>query len=108
MKLGKLFNSKVSICIPSYKCANLLKKCLDSISIQTFTDYEIVISDDTSDDEIRELVYSYSNLPILYTKNIKPLGSPKNWNKAIKSATGEYIKIMHRDDWFTCSQSLAK
>ena len=108
MKDNKIFDKKVSICIPSYKYANLLARCLDSIAIQTFTDFEIVISDDSSDDEIKNLITHYPNLPILYHKNSIPLGSPENWNNAMRLATGEYIKIMHHDDWFAYPDSLDK
>ena len=44
---------KVSICIPTYKEADLLKKVLYSIQQQVFTDYEVIISDDTQDDAIK-------------------------------------------------------
>ncbi|MDL2224301.1 glycosyltransferase [Bacteroidales bacterium OttesenSCG-928-M06] len=99
---------KVSICIPAYKEVSFLERCLDSIAIQTYTDYEIIITDDSPGDNIGELVRKYNHLPINYHKNLKSLGSPDNWNKAISMASGEYIKIMHYDDWFASSESLKK
>jgi glycosyltransferase involved in cell wall biosynthesis len=42
----------VSICIPTYKQTEYLKKCLESILAQDFKDYELIISDDTPDDTI--------------------------------------------------------
>jgi glycosyltransferase involved in cell wall biosynthesis len=47
-------------------------------------------------------------LIISYFKNPIALGSPKNWNEAIRHANGEWIKLMHDDDWFSSSESLRK
>ncbi|GHS99678.1 hypothetical protein FACS189421_10560 [Bacteroidia bacterium] len=99
-------NPKVSICIPAYKQADSLKRCLDSIAVQTFKTYEIIVSDDSPGDEIKQLTEQYRDLPIVYHKNAHALGSPENWNHAIRLASGEYIKIMHHDDWFASSVSL--
>jgi glycosyltransferase involved in cell wall biosynthesis len=98
--------AKVSICIPSYNNRSSLKRCLDSIVIQTFTDYEIIVSDDSPSDDIRELVAEYKELPVIYHKNETPLGSPENWNNTLRLASGEYIKIMHNDDFFSSSNAL--
>lgn len=46
-------------------------------------------------------------LTIRYHRNTKPLGPIFNWNAAIRSASGDYIKIMFSDDWFTSKESLA-
>jgi glycosyltransferase involved in cell wall biosynthesis len=98
---------KVSICIPAYKQVEYLKKTLDSILIQTYKDYEIIISDDSPDNSVEDLVRKYAfGSKLIFFKNIKPLGSPENWNESIKHAKGEYIKILHHDDWFTYSYSL--
>ncbi len=97
----------VSICIPTYKQTEYLKKCLESLLAQDFKDYELIISDDTPDNSIEQFLksvlkdHSYS-----YTRNIPALGMPENWNSAIKKAEGKYIKIMHHDDFFTQPDSL--
>jgi glycosyltransferase involved in cell wall biosynthesis len=98
---------KVSICIPAYKQIEFLKKTLDSILIQTYQDYEIIISDDSPDNSVQHLVEQYSfGSKLKFFKNAIPLGSPENWNESIRRARGEYIKILHHDDWFTFSDSL--
>ena len=99
---------KVSICIPAYKHIDFLRRCLNSILEQRFTDYEVVITDDSPDDSLQKLVEEYSDERIKYFKNEKPLGSPLNWNEGIKKAKGEYIKILHHDDWFSSPDSLGK
>jgi len=99
---------KVSICIPAYKQPVFLKRCLDSVLEQDFSDYEIIITDDSPDNVLLELVSTYNNNHIRYYKNEKPLGSPRNWNEGIKKAQGEYVKILHHDDWLATPHSLGK
>jgi glycosyltransferase involved in cell wall biosynthesis len=97
----------VSICIPAYKRADFLVRLLDSISIQTYKDYEVVITDDSPDESVSLLVKKYSSsFPVQYYRNPSPLGTPANWNAAIRLARGEWIKLMHDDDWFTDKHSL--
>ncbi|MBD3903819.1 glycosyltransferase [Chryseobacterium sp. Ch-15] len=98
---------KVSICIPTYNNLEAFKKCLDSVLMQTYTDYEVVVTDDSSNGEIKNYLNENSNREnIFYFKNKKTLGSPENWNEAIRKSKGEYIKILHHDDWFTHENSL--
>lgn len=99
---------KVSICIPAYNNEVSLKRCLDSVLIQDFEDYEIVITDDSPSNVIAQLVSGYNNSKIHYYKNTENLGSPENWNRALSLAKGEYIKIIHHDDWFSSNDSLDK
>lgn len=102
-------NPKVSICIPTYKQTNYLRKTLESILTQKFTNYEVIITDDTPDDSVRNFIqkFKFGN-KIKYFKNKNKLGTPENWNEAIRQSSGEYIKIMHHDDWFKDENSLAK
>jgi glycosyltransferase involved in cell wall biosynthesis len=97
----------VSICIPTYKQTEYLKKCLDSIIFQDFKNFELIISDDTPDDSVELFLKSYVlNLDYTYFRNNPSLGSPQNWNYAVSNAEGKYIKIMHHDDFFTKKDSL--
>lgn len=100
---------KVSICIPAYNQTQYLQILLASIEAQTFKDFEVIVSDDSSTEAVAETIKSYSEkLPINYTRNKPALGSPENWNAAIKKASGQFIKIMHHDDFFAESNSLKK
>ncbi len=100
---------KVSICIPTYNQTIHLKRTLDSILIQTYQDYEIIITDDSPGLIVKEFVEKYDfKGRLFYFKNDVTLGSPQNWNECIKKASGEYIKIVHHDDWFTTGDSLAQ
>lgn len=96
---------KVSICIPCYNNVDEVERLLKSIYSQTYKDFEVNLSDDSTNDETALLIekkYPHVN----YQHNKKPYGHIFNWNAAIKMAKGEYIKIMFSDDWFTDSTSL--
>lgn len=101
--------TKVSICIPAYKQVQFLRVTLESIQNQRFTDYEVNITDDSSDDSVEQLVKKFPlDGRMRYCRNPKQLGSPENWNECIRSARGELIKIMHHDDHFTDADSLGR
>lgn len=98
----------ISICIPAYKNLFFVERLMYSIAIQTFKDFEVVITDDSPDDELKNYISNYaSNFSINYIKNDTALGTPENWNESIKSAKGKWIKLMHDDDWFANENSLA-
>ncbi len=97
----------VSICIPYYKNLEGLERLLDSIKIQTYKDFEVIISDDSGELKNHQILENY-DFNILYYKNIKNLGATKNTNIAINYANGELIKIMHDDDYFLNNESLQK
>lgn len=100
-------NPLVSICIPTYQQTEYLNKCLESILIQDFKNYELIISDDTPNETIELFLKStLKDVPYSYFRNSPSLGSPENWNFAISKAKGKYIKIMHHDDFFTQPDSL--
>jgi glycosyltransferase involved in cell wall biosynthesis len=100
---------KVSICIPAYNQTKILTKTLDSILIQSFTDYEIIVTDDSPSTIVKDLLNSYDfKGKLKYFHNTPALGSPQNWNYCIGEATGDYIKIMHHDDWFNYDYSLTE
>jgi glycosyltransferase involved in cell wall biosynthesis len=99
---------KVSICIPCYNNPGEVERLLNSILEQSYTDYEVNISDDSINDETQLLMEKYDGkiANLKYIHNEKPYGHIFNWNVAINMATGEYIKIMFSDDWFTSKDSL--
>ena len=100
-------NPLISICIPAYKRIDFLKRLLHSISIQTFRDFEVVVTDDSASIEVAKLCGEYQKLfSLRYYKNEKPFGTPENWNEAMRKAKGSWIKIMHDDDWFPDEDSL--
>jgi len=95
-----------SICIPTYKQPLLLKTLLQSIDLQTFKNFEVIISDDSNNNSIELVTLEKWSFKLKYYKNEKPLGSPENWNNAIEKANGKWIKLMHHDDYFANNDSL--
>lgn len=89
-----------------------VERLLQSIHRQNYTDYEVNISDDSTNDETEELVerirteWEWQD-KLHYIHNEIPLGHIYNWNAAIRMSSGEYIKIMFSDDWFTDEKSLS-
>lgn len=99
----------ISICIPAYKNTAYLDVLLQSVKAQTFRNYEVIVSDDSPNDEVEDLCKIYATVfPLQYHKNSPAKGSPANWNQGIALAKGEWIKIMHDDDWFADEHSLEK
>lgn len=100
---------KVSVCIPAYKNPAFLRRALDSLVLQQMEGWELVITDDSPDDSVRQVVDEYSQcLPIRYFKNTPAHGMPANWNTAYDKCQGEYIKILHDDDWLEGPLALQK
>ena len=98
----------VSICIPAYKQKELLQKCIESILIQDYENIELLISDDSPDNALEQVIAQLLNgKNYTYARNNPALGSPENWNAVIRKAKGKYIKIMHHDDYFTQKNSLS-
>lgn len=97
----------ISICIPTNKSRDFLRRLLDSILEQTFKDFEIIVTDNSVDDNLYELLRQYADrLPILHVKNVPPVSMGENWNLGQERARGEWIKIMHDDDWFASPEAL--
>ena len=99
----------LSICIPAYKRTEFLERLLNSISKQDFKNFEVIVTDDSSDGTVERLCFEFKrSFEIRYFKNPVTLGTPENWNESIRHAKGEWIKIMHDDDWFSDKNSLSK
>ena len=89
-----------SILIPAYK-SRFLKECIDSILVQTVSDFEIVIVDDASPEDLYAIVGRYDDKRIRYYRNDKGFGAyhlVDNWNKCLQYATGDYVICMGDDD----------
>lgn len=98
-----------SILIPAYK-SRFLKECIDSILAQTVRDFEIVIVDDASPEDLYAIVSGYDDKRIRYYRNDKGFGAyhlVDNWNKCLQYAMGDYVICMGDDDMLapTCLEN---
>ena len=91
---------KMSIIVPIHNTLKYFNKCLDSLTLQTLKETEIIVVDDASTENIKEYLDNYSRKGnILYTRNEKPLGPGGARNVGLKMATGEYVGFCDSDDW---------
>ena len=92
------YHSLVSICIPAYNSGAFIRQTLDCALNQTYSNIEINISDDASDDDTVAIIESINSPRIVLKKHTLRLGLEGNWNSALSMATGKYIKMLCADD----------
>ncbi len=100
---------KLSVAIPCWSMngvgKDVLKYSLDIISNQTFKDFEVVITDHSIDDDIKNLCENYSF--VKYIRNENQRGNPShNTNLGLKNCSGEYIKLLCQDDYLYGNDAL--
>jgi glycosyltransferase involved in cell wall biosynthesis len=91
---------KFSVTVPAYK-AQFLAECIDSILVQTYKNFELIIVNDASPQDLDSIVSKYDDPRIRYYKNEVGFGAEHvvgNWNKCLEYATGDYIICMGDDD----------
>jgi glycosyltransferase involved in cell wall biosynthesis len=90
-----------SIVIPTYNRANLLCKAIESVIAQTFADWELLVVDDGSTDNTKELVLLYASkdqrIKYIYQKNAERSAARNN---GISHAAGKYICFLDSDDYY--------
>jgi len=103
-----------SIAIPTYEMKGMgvefLEFSFQKLSDQSFKDFEVVISDHSSGDDIKSLCEKWvGTLDIKYHKNVNGVGSSStNVNNAIRNCSGQWIKILFQDDFLYDYESLSK
>lgn len=89
---------KVSVLMPVYNAEQYLARAIDSIIAQTFKDWELILIDDGSCDDIMSVLSKYDDERIYYVKNPVNMGLIKTLNRGIDYCEGEYIARMDADD----------
>ena len=89
-------NPVVSIIIPTYNHGRYLKKAIYSVVNQTYKHFEIIVIDDGSTDDTREIVAAFDRVQYIYQKNA---GVSAARNNAIPYSKGEYLLFLDGDDW---------
>ena len=84
-----------TIAIPTYNRAGLLKRAIKSALDQTYTDFEVLVSDNASTDDTPKLLAS---MPVRVVRQITNVGIISNWNTCLREARGRYVVILSDDD----------
>ena len=88
----------ISVILPAYNAETYLKEAIDSILVQTYKNFELIVLNDGSTDRTEEIILSYDDARIRYVKNDTNLKLIKTLNKGIELAKGDYIARMDADD----------
>ena len=73
----------ISVCIPTFNSEKYIIECLQSVLNQTYTEFEIIISDNDSSDDTLNLIESFKDERIKIFKNEKNIGMGNNFNKVV-------------------------
>ena len=88
----------ISVCIPTYNGAKYIAQTIECILNQTFTDFEIIVSDDGSSDNTLEIVGSFNDPRIVRIDRLLKVGAEANWNNAVATASASLVKLVCQDD----------
>ena len=101
MSLSETNNPLISVIINCYNGEKFLKKSIESVINQTYSNWEIIFWDNLSNDNSKKIVNHYTDKRIKYfgAKNFTKLYEARNL--AIEKASGEYIAFLDVDDWWT-------
>jgi len=94
------FMAKVSIILNSFNQDEYFETAIKSVLKQTYKDFELIISENGSTDNTKNIMYKYASNPIIKIldyKNNDVIG--KRFNQAIKNSTGEFICFLYSDDF---------
>jgi len=94
---------KVTICVPVRNGARTIQRTLDSILAQDYSNFEVIVSDNCSDDDTAKIVRQYDSNVVKYFFNpvLEKWGAESNWNHILTLAEGPFIALYHADDIYT-------
>ena len=101
----------VSVIIPTYnQDSDYLRQCLESVLAQTYTNLEIIVSDNHSTNEVPKVLAVYKDKRLRIVRPSQHLPITPHFHWAAEQATGEYISFLCSDDWIEkeCVEELVK
>ena len=91
----------ISVIIPTFNRVDLLKNAINSVLTQTYSNIEIIVIDDNSNDKTESLIKNLNDNRINYIKNKENLKAPLCRNIGINKSRGEFIAFLDDDDiWY--------
>ena len=91
----------INVIIPAYNCRTTLSRTLSSLVAQTDPNFEVIVVDDCSTEDIKSIVDDYTNkLNIIYIRNEQNLGCGMSRQVGIDNATQKFITFLDSDDMF--------
>lgn len=93
-------DSKVSIVLPTYNGSKYLKQAIESCLGQTHKNIELIIVNDCSTDNTRDIIASFDDNRIIYLENKENLGIANALNKGFGQVTGQYLTWTSDDNYY--------
>jgi glycosyltransferase involved in cell wall biosynthesis len=87
-----------SVLLPTRNRASLLVEAIETVRAQDFEDWEIIVSDNASIEDVRGIIENIADPRIVYLRSDEPLSVTDNWNRAIDAAQGRWIVMLGDDD----------
>lgn len=95
-------NPRVTVVIPTYNRADDLRRCLDSLALQTLDNFEVLVCDDGSTDHSASVADEFSGRLSLRFDTADNFGGPaRPRNRGVSGARAPYIAFLDSDDWWT-------
>lgn len=100
--MWRLDGPLVSVVIPTYNRVEYLRRAIRSVNGQTYRSIEIIVSDDSTEDETERFFQDEfrSEFPVRYRRNVPSYGAARNFQVAVAEAQGEYVNLLMDDDLF--------
>ncbi len=97
---GRSGNPLISVLTPAYRCQKYIDTCIRSIQAQTYSNWEMIVVDDGSDDRLGDVVRKFARKDSrLRLFRIKHGGTAVAYNEAVSHAVGEVLANQEADDW---------
>jgi hypothetical protein len=88
----------MSVCIPTFNRAEMLRGAIASVLAQSLEDFELVISDNASTDHTHDVVTAIRDPRVRYVRQPANVGAVQNFNRCLALARGNYVALFHDDD----------
>jgi glycosyltransferase involved in cell wall biosynthesis len=98
MAAGIVKPPTVTAIIPNYNNAVVIRRAIDSVLAQSFSDFELLVVDDASTDESLAVIRTYDDPRLRLLVNVENVGVAGVWNRAVQEAQGEWVALLDSDD----------